>query len=69
MYSYDTTKNKATDIVNFAYTSMLSALTKGCKLEKEYYMLNGKEVKAEKTDTGGYRINSKDGKILTFLVE
>ena len=68
VYSYDTTKNKATDVVNYAYTSMLSAFTRGGHLEKEYYMLNGKEVDAVKTGDGGYKI-SKNGKALTFLVE
>ncbi len=68
VYSYDTTKNRATDVVNYAYTSLLSAFTRGGHLEKEYYMLNGKEVNAVKTDNGGYKL-SKNGKALTFLVE
>lgn len=68
VYSYDTTKNKATDVANYAYTSLISTFTKGSKLEKEYYLLNGQEVQATKTD-GGYEVNSKNGKVLTFLVE
>ena len=68
IYSYDTTKNKATDAVNYAYTSNLPDFIKGCIFEKEYYMLNGKEVKAKKIDNS-YRIISKNGKELTFMVE
>ena len=69
VYSYDTTKNRATDVVNYAYTSLTSALTKGCKFEKEYYMLNGHQIKAEKIDDNTFRVKDKNGKILTFQVE
>jgi len=69
IYSFDTTKNRATDVVNYGYTSDESALIKNCTFEKEYYMLNGKQVDAEKCDGGGYNVKDKDGKILTFQVE
>ena len=69
LYKFDTTKNKATDIVNYGYTSDVSKLTNGCTFEKEYYLLNGKEVSVTKNDSGGYIVKNEDGKILTFQVE
>lgn len=69
VYKFDTTKNKSTDIVNFGYTSDVSKLTNGCTFEKEYYLLNGKEVNVTKNDSGGYIVKNEDGKILTFQVE
>lgn len=68
VYSYDTTKNRATDVVNFGYTSDPSKLTNGCTFEKEYYMLNGKQTDVKKGN-GGYIVKNEDGKILTFQVE
>ena len=68
-YSYDTTKNKATDIVNFGYTSDESKFTEGNKLENEYYLLNGKQVDIQKNDSGGYSVKNEKGVILTFQVE
>ena len=69
VYSFDTTKNRATDIVNYGYTSDVSTLIKGCTFKKEYYMLNGAQTDVEKTDSGGYIVRNKDDKILTFQVE
>ena len=69
IFSYDTTKNKSTDIINYGYTSDESKLTNGCTLEKEYYMLNGKEVKAELNENGEYNVRDTKGNKLTFRVE
>lgn len=69
VYTYDTTKNLATDVVNFAYTSLSSSLTKGCTFEKEYYLLNGKEVNATRNKNGEFSVKNKNGKKLTFQVE
>lgn len=69
IFSYDTTKNRSTDIINYGYTSEESKLTNGCILEKEYYMLNGKQVKAVNNKNGIYSVKDKQGKILTFRVE
>ena len=69
VFSYDTTKNKSSDIVNFGYTSLESKLTNGCRLEKEYYMLNGNEVKATLTDDFKYHVQDKQGRKLTFLAK
>lgn len=69
VYSYDTTKNKAVDVVNYGYTSSESSLTKGCKFENEYYMLNGKEVSNVKIDGNKYIIKTDEGRMLTFTVE
>ena len=69
IFSYDTTKNRSTDIINYGYTSEETKLTNGCTLEKEYYMLNGKEVKAEINKNGEYCVTDKHGNKLTFRVE
>lgn len=66
IFSYDTTKNRSSDFVNFGYTSAESDLTKGCTLEKEYYLLNGKEVKAELNDNFEYSVKDEQGNNLTF---
>ena len=69
IFSYDTSKNRKTDTVNYGYTSDFSTLTKGCNFEKEYYMLNGEEVQADKINESEYIVKTQDGKILTFTVE
>lgn len=69
IYSYNTTKNKASDIVNFAYTSLFPTLTNGCKLEKEYYELNGQKVDAKKLNEYEYEVTDTNGQKLTFTVE
>lgn len=69
IYSYKTTKNKATDIINYGYTSDEATLTKGCNPEKEYYMLNGKETEAEKISDTEYRVTDINGNVLTFKAE
>ena len=69
VFSYDTTKNKSTDIVNYGYTSLDSKLTDGCTFEKEYYMLNNKEVKPTKINEYEFGVKNEKGKKLTFLVE
>ena len=69
VFSYDTTKNKSTDFINYGYTSQESSLTRGCTLENEYYLLNGKEVKAEFNDKNEYLVKDQQGKKLTFRVE
>ena len=66
VFKYDTTTNRSTDIVNYGYTSLESTLTKGCELEKEYYLLNGKEIKAEKTNEFEYSVKGEKDKNLTF---
>lgn len=67
IYSYDTTKNRTTDIINYGYTSLESSLTKGCQLEKEYYMLDGREVKAVKMDLFEYKVKDEHGKKFVFI--
>ena len=70
VFSYDTTqKNTKFDTVDFGYTSQLSSLTNNCNFEKEYYLLNGKEVKAEQTSDSEYKVKNKDGKKLIFKAE
>ena len=70
VFSYDITqRNTKFDIVDFGYTSMPSALTNNATFEKEYYLLNGKEVKAEQTKSFEYKVKSKDGKKLIFKAE
>ena len=69
VYLYDTSKNRKTDMVNYGYTNDLSTLTKGCELEKEYYLLNGKEVKAELTNDYNYSVKDMDGNTLIFTSE
>ena len=66
VFSYDTTKNRSSDVINYGYTSLESTLTNGCKLEKEYYLLNGKDVEAEKINEFEYRVKDEKGKKLTF---
>lgn len=66
VFSYDTTKNRRTDVINYGYTSLESTLTNGCKLEKEYYLLNGKEVKAEKTDESEFCVKDEKGNKIIF---
>jgi hypothetical protein len=69
IFSYDTNKNRRTDIVNFGYTGLTSTLTNGCELEKEYYLLNGEEVKAKKTEYFEYFVEDKNGNQLKFTEE
>lgn len=69
VFSYDTTKNPSSDIVNYGYTSLESKLTNGCTLEKEYYLLNGKEVKVKQTDGYEYKVKNSKGKITTFTAD
>ena len=69
VYKYDTTKNKASDTVNYGYTSSESTLTKGCDFVKEYYSLNGRQVEAKKISDFEYRVKDANNKILTFKVE
>ena len=66
IFKYDITKNRSSDVVNYGYTSLESALTKGCELEKEYYLLNGKEVKAEKINEFEFSVKCEKGKKLMF---
>ena len=66
VYSYDTSTNKSSDVVNYGYTSLPSTLTKNCKLEKEHYLINGEDAKLIKSDEGEYTLKDKNGKILTF---
>ena len=66
IFSYDTTKNKQSDIVNYGYTSDITTLTNGCRLENEYYQLNGKQVEAKKNKDGSYTVNTENGEILKF---
>ena len=68
VFSYDTNKNRKTDIVNFGYTNDFSTLTKGCELEKEYYLLNGKEVKAKLTKNNNYNVKDMNGKTIVFTL-
>ena len=65
-FSYDTTKNKSTDVINYGYTSMESSLTNGCTLEKEFYLLNNKEIKPKKIGNSEYRIKDENGHKITF---
>jgi len=69
VYSYDTTNNRNTDVVNFGYTGKSSTLTKGCKLEKEYYLLNGEEVEAKCKNGSEYKVKDKSGKKYKFIAE
>ena len=69
VYSYDTSKNKAYDIIDYGYTSSNSVLTDGCNFETKYYLLNGDEVSDVEFDGKEYIVKTKDGKILTFSVE
>ena len=69
VFSYDTRKNRSSDIVNYGYTSLDSKLTDGCTLEKEYYTLNGQEVEAVLNDNFEYCVTDKQGKKLTFTAE
>jgi len=69
IFSYDTDKNRRTDIVNYGYTSDETKLTNGCMLQKECYLLNGKEVNAEKNDKYEYVIKDETGKKLIFRTE
>ena len=69
VYTYDTTKNKKSDIVNYGYTSLPSTLTKECTLEKEYYLLNDIEVKAKQTGDFEFVVKDENGNKLTFTVE
>ena len=68
-YSYDTTKNRTTDIVNFAYTTKVAAFIKGCTEENEYYLLNGQQVDAKKSKDGEYKVKDKNGKVFKFKEE
>jgi len=63
------THNKSGLRQNYAFSSNAYYFATECITEKDFYMLKRKEIKAEKTDTGGYIVKSKDGKMLTFLVE
>lgn len=69
MYSYDTSYNKKTDIVNFGYTNLPYALTNGCCLKKEYYMLNGEEVEVMAKDGEKYKVKDKNGHKFKFKAE
>ena len=69
VYSYDTRLNRKTDIVNFGYTNSAFTLTNGCYLEKEYYLLNGEEVKAKCKKDGKYKVKDKNGKKFKFKAE
>ena len=66
VFSYDTSKNKSSDVINYGYTSLDAALTDGCSLEKEYYLLNGEEVKPKKLDYFEYCVKDKNGKKIIF---
>ena len=68
-YSYDTSKNRSSDVVNYGYTSDEKTLSKGCKLDNVYYMLNGKEINAEKITDILYCVTDANGRKLTFKVE
>ena len=66
VYSYDTTKNKSSDVVNYGYSSLPSTLTKGCELEKLYFLLDGEEVKANMNDNFEYIVKDKNNKKIVF---
>ena len=74
IYNFQLSKNKATDgleetdIVNFMYTSEIEKFISDAEFEKEYYMLNGREVKAEKTGDYQYRVTDNDNNTLIFNV-
>lgn len=69
IFSYDTTKNKPSDVINYGYTSLYSTLENGCELEKEYYLLNGKSVKVKQEDEFTYKMRDSNGKKLVFEVD
>ncbi len=66
VFGYDTTKNRSSDVINYGYTSLESTLTNGCKLEKEYYLLNGKEVKTEKLNDFDFCVKDESGNKIIF---
>lgn len=66
IFGYDTTKNRSSDVINYGYTSLESTLTNGCRLEREYYLLNGKEVKTEKSDEFEFRVKDEKGNKIIF---
>lgn len=68
-YVTSETYNKSDSRQNYAFSSNAYYFVSECITEKDFDMLKRKEIKAEKTDTGGYIVKSKDGKMLTFLVE
>lgn len=69
IFSYDRTKNKSTDIINYGYTSQEANFIGGSSFEKEYYTLNGKEVKAELNDKNEYCVKNEQGKTVVFAAE
>ena len=68
VFSYNTKKNKSTDVINYGYTSQMSNFIGESTFETEYYMLNGEEVKAELKDNK-YVIKNAQGETLTFAAE
>jgi len=66
VFSFNTIKNRKTDVINYGYTSLDSYLTKGCTLEKEYYLLNDKEVKAEKNNEFEYSVKDENNNKIIF---
>ncbi len=69
VFNYDTGKNKATDVVNYAFKQDDADLTKGCSFEKEFYLLNGKQVEAEKIGINTYKTKDEFGNKLIFKVK
>ncbi len=66
VFSYDTQKNKSSDIVNFGYTSLPSTLTDNCQFEREHYLINGQEAKLVESDCGEYIVKDKNRKKFIF---
>lgn len=68
-YSYNPSKNSASDTVNFMYTSKDKAFLVNTEFEGEFYLLNGKEVKAKKIAENQYKTRDEKGKVLIFYVK
>ena len=66
VFSYDTSNNLSSDIVNYGYKSNSSDFIRNATLEKEYYMLDGEQVSAELNNKGEYCVKNKQGKMLIF---
>jgi len=69
VYSYDINQDRATDVVNYGYYPNPVKFVKGAEFVKEYYTLNGQEVKAKRIDKNTYKVKDKNGKKITFKAE
>ena len=69
VYPFQPSQNKATDVVNFVYTSEFSKFIRGGIFEHEYYLLNGKEVKAEQISMYEYEVTDENGTKTIYKVK